>query len=572
MLTRRRLLEASAAVATGIALAGPRPAAGAAPARPGPYDPALAAGLTRYVDPLPVPPVWFTASLAQRGLTAREGVHRFHRQLGTTRTWGYGGLPYLGPTIMALRDRPVSFDARNRLGRHLLGVDESLHGPHGADDQNRPRMSLHLHGGYVEARSDGHPELTFLPGQSYRYRYSHDQETAPLIYHDHALGITRLNVYAGLAGVYLIRDLRVEAGLPPPRYDLPLVLQDKSFLGSLGDPVNELSYPDPWAPEFFGDVALVNGAAWPNLDVARGVYRFRIVNASSSRFYHLALSDGRPFRQIGTDGGLLNRPLPQQTLLVAPGERLDALVDFSADDAGTELVLQNRPLPPGVESPADIEINELMRFTVTSGAGWPSRFIPAELRRDNPLGALPAARRARYLTLVEIMGTDGPVMALLNNRRWDTTDRERPKVDTVEEWNLINLTEDTHPIHLHLVQFQLKNRQPIDAGAYLSAVYGGELTEAEVGTGPWPAPRPDPAWFTGPPRPPSAGERGWKDTVQVHPGQVTRLLVPFGPSAAPGLPFGHRHRDRPFTGDYVWHCHILDHEDNEMMLPYRVTG
>jgi FtsP/CotA-like multicopper oxidase with cupredoxin domain len=162
-------------------------------------------------------------------------------------------------------------------------------------------------------------------------------------------------------------------------------------------------------------------------------------------------------------------------------------------------------------------------------------------------------------------------MALLNARPWETTDIERPVVDTLEEWDLVNLTADTHPIHLHLVQFQLHNRQPIEVEDYLQAVFGtAELHPDHIGTGTRPFPPAD-AYLDGPPTPADAWERGWKDTIQAHPGMVTRILVPFGPNAAAGVPFGTRVAT-PFTGPYVWHCHILDHEDNEMMLPYEVVA
>jgi FtsP/CotA-like multicopper oxidase with cupredoxin domain len=221
-------------------------------------------------------------------------------------------MTYLGPTIQAISGQPLSYTARNSLGAHLLGVDKTLDGPNmpGMDDQTHPRTALHLHGGYTETASDGSPIQTFMPGESHRYNYTNDQQAASLIYHDHAMGLTRLNVYAGLGGAYLIRDPKAEAGLPTGRYDVPLTLQDKSFLGQLGGATNELYYPDPWEPEFFGDVVIVNGKAWPNLNVDRGVYRFRLINLSSSRFYNVHLSDGAPVIQIGTEYGLINARYP----------------------------------------------------------------------------------------------------------------------------------------------------------------------------------------------------------------------------------------------------------------------
>lgn len=576
MITRRQILGYSAAAAAGLAvpvgISSAGPAVAATGAQPDPY---LATGLSRFTEALTQPPIWASTQLASRGMTMKEGVHRFHSQLGTTRTWGYGGMPYLGPTIMALTGLPVSYTARNALGAHPLGVDKALDGANmpGMDDQLHPRAALHLHGGYTETASDGAPTQTFMPGQSRRFNYTNDQQAASLIYHDHAMGLTRLNVYAGLLGAYLIRDPRAEVGLPIGKYDVPLVMQDKSFLGAIGGATNELYYPDPWAPEFFGDVMVVNGKAWPNLNVDRGVYRFRLINGSSARFYNVHLSDGAKLIQIGSEYGLINKPLPLDSLVVAPGERAEVLIDFSKYAPGTKLVLENLDLPEGVVSPADPPITQIMQFTVTPATGWPLQRIPAVLRPNNPILPLPrpANIRKRYLTLVEIMGATGPVMALLNNRRFDTADIEEVKVNTVEEWNIINTTADTHPIHLHLIGFQLAERQAFDVPGYLLATYGAEeLMETDVGTGPWPPPAPD-SFLTGPVLPRGAFEAGWKDTVQVHPGLVTRLLVPFGPSAAPGMPFGQKHRANPFTGEYLWHCHILDHEDNDMMLPYKVT-
>ena len=182
------------------------------------------------------------------------------------------------------------------------------------------------------------------------------------------MGLTRLNVYAGLIGAYLIRDPKAEVGLPTGKYDVPLILQDKSFVGAIGEATNELYYPSPWEPEFFGDVMIVNGKAWPNLNVDRGVYRFRLINGSSARFYNVHLSDGAKVIQIGSEYGLINKPLPLDSLVVAPGERAEILIDFSKYAPGTKLVLKNLLLPEGVVSPGDdVLIEDIMQFTVTSG-------------------------------------------------------------------------------------------------------------------------------------------------------------------------------------------------------------
>jgi spore coat protein A len=210
-----------------------------------------------------------------------------------------------------------------------------------------------------------------------------------------------------------------------------------------------------------------------------------------------------------------------------------------------------------------LPLQDLMQFTVGSAIGFAGG-IPLTIR-PTPIIPLPAPVRVRNLSLVEIMDMeeDEPLMARLNNLPWGTTDIETTVVDTVEQWNIINTTGDTHPIHLHLVQFQVLSRQRFRVGAYTEAYY--EHLEHEL-TGPYPVPSAD-AFRIGRARMPDPNERGWKDTVRANPGEITSILVPFGANAAPGVPFG-----QSFTGDYVWHCHILEHEDNEMMLPYKVVA
>jgi spore coat protein A, manganese oxidase len=568
-LSRRRFLRLAGAAGAGLAL--PVRLGGAALAQAPIVDPD---SLTMFRDPLPVPGRWPAGRLAARGLRMAPSTHQFHSELPGTPTWGYGGASYLGPTIEARRGVPVSFTAYNDLGPHLLGVDEELHGPDMANDQQQPRVSLHKHGGYTEPESDGYPEDTFVPGEAHVYNYVNDQQAGTIWYHDHALGITRLNVYAGLAGFYLIRDAHeASLGLPPSPFEIPLAIQDKSF-----NEDGSLFYPDPWEPEFFGNVAVVNGRVWPYLDVGRGWYRLRLLNGSSSRFYNLQLQGPTgvaPMWQIGTDTGLLHRRTLVGTatspLVLAPGERADILVNFRTAGAGQtfHLVDVGAGSPPLFESPAEDPefFGPLLELRVQRRAGFAK--TPPMILRDAPITSPGTAVRERNLTLVEIIDpdTDEPVMALLNNRPWATDDIERPTVNTVEIWNLINLTEDSHPIHVHLVQFLLKNRQPIDASRYLEDVFGtDELAPADVGTGDRPYPSPD-GYITGDASGPLPSEAGWKDTIQAHPSEVTRIVVPFGPAAGIGVPFGQR---VTHTGEYVWHCHILDHEDNEMMLPYVV--
>ena len=491
---------------------------------------------------------------------------------------------------------PVSITFPNNLGAHPLpaSIDTTLDGAVAAD-KTTPRASVHVHGGLTPPQFDGHPQDTYLPGSSKTYNYLNGQEAATVWYHDHALGITRLNVYAGLAGYYLIRDqfdtglAGNPLGLPAPygTYELPLVLQDKTFNpnGTLfydTQGVNPAVHPQ-WVPEFFGDVAVVNGKAWPNLNVAAGLYRFRIVNGSDARFYNLRLSVNQAaIIQIGTDGGLLNAPVNVGQLLLAPGERADVLIDFSRFKNGTKIVLQNNartPFPTGPRNKrkGGLPIPELMQFTVDTTLTPFQGAVPATLRGGpgQPPAITPPTRptAVRNLPLNEILdpATGFPLAVLLNNLHFNTPSIETPTQGTTEMWNLINTTADTHPIHLHLVQFQLLERQPFNAAAYLAAWNPGLPNPGAEGQGPHPAPSAD-QFASGAAKPPDRNEQGFKDTIRANPGEITRLVAKFPTPAQAGF-----NPDATYTNaagqtlqGYVWHCHILEHEDNEMMLKYRV--
>jgi spore coat protein A len=525
-----------------------------------------------------------------------NATHSFSRAMPPTPTFAYRGgsaaQTYLGPTIVARQGVPFDVTLISRLGEHPLAgaIDYDIDGVVAADATN-PRVSTHLHGGNSSPGNDGDPVDTFTRSDGPRvYHYGNTQEAAGLWYHDHALGITRLNVFAGLAGGYLIRNdddpgdgaRRADgSALPPaPDFEMPLVIQDRSF-----NPDGTFLYPAndnpgtagrPWAPEFFGDVATVNGKAWPNLDVRRGKYRFRIYNGSNSRFYNLKLKAGDAtltFFQIGTDGGLLNSPVPLNRLLLGPGERADVVVDFSGIEPGTRVMVSNdarAPFPSGprAQRRGGMPLARIMQFTVTAAAGWTVP-LPASLRSTPIAPPAPGDRpiaATRSMTLVENLNDVGsPLLALLNNRTFEAPGATTVvRADTWEQWELINTTEDAHPIHLHFTQFQVLNRQKFDAEGYVNSVYGEEPLAPN--SGPFPPPPVTP-FLRGGVQPPPPNELGWKDTVRSMPGEVTRILVPFGANAG-GSPTAFQ---TTFTGDYVWHCHILEHEDNDMMQRYTIV-
>jgi spore coat protein A len=499
---------------------------------PGPVRPPLHPdSLARFVDPLPIPAVLVpdgtrpdphdpSAQIAHYRVAMRAAESRVHRDLPPTRVWAYeGAVP--GPTIEVRSGHGVLVEWVNELPtKHFLPIDHGLHGAHA--DQPEVRTVVHVHGAKAPPESDGYPDAWYEPGRSALSHYPNRQDAATLWYHDHAMGLERLNLYAGLFGCFLIRDRTEDAlNLPQGPHEVPLVLCDRLF-----DAQGQLVYPTsgsldlPWVSEVKGDALLVNGKLFPYLDVEPRRYRFRVINASNSRFYYLSLSDGRPFHQIGSDQGLLSAPVPLTTVTLAPAERADLIVDFSGVP-GQKVVLHS-------------QTQELMQFRVAGGFAAKAPPLPAILR-SVPRLAPSAAVKTRTLTLNEYKdpATKRAVM-LLNGTYWREPVTEQPELDTIEIWNLVNLTDDAHPIHLHLVRFQVLDRQKFDADEFLTSG-----TMERIG-----APvRPEP------------NEAGWKDTVRADPGLITRIIARF----------------EGFTGRYVWHCHVLEHAGNEMMRPFEVV-
>ncbi len=496
----------------------------------------------------------------------REFRQQIHRDLPPTSLWGYNGM-WPGPTFEVRRGQTLSVKWTNQLPtRHFLPIDTTIHGSEESVPQ--VRTVVHVHGAQVLPESDGYPDAWFTSdgkngpvGGANPCHYPNDQRATTLWYHDHALGITRLNVYAGLAGFYLIRDDEEDAlNLPCGPYEIPLLIQDRKFNpdGSLLYPAAQNGTHPVWIQEFFGETICVNGKAAPFLEVEPRKYRFRMVNGSNSRFYHLSLvpadqfgkpsgrqADAPPFHQIGSDGGLLPAPVRLHYLIVSPGERFDIIVDFT-ERKGENFALINdapSPYPRGGE----VAASDVMLFKVTKPLrGTDTSSIPETLSSVPALDPAHAVRE-RLLALTEMdRPSDGYTMiGLLDQKHWDDPITEDPKAGSTEIWSLANATGDVHPIHLHLVQFQVLNRQAFDVKTYAQT---GKLV------------------YTGIPMPPESNERpAWKDTIKTYAGYVTRIIpkfdLPEGTEAAPGQEFR-----------YVWHCHILEHEDNEMMRPYKIIA
>jgi FtsP/CotA-like multicopper oxidase with cupredoxin domain len=563
-------------------------------------------------------------------------------------------------TIEAKWNRPVRVkwindlvDANGNYLPHLLPVDPTLHWanpPGGTDGRDmRPTFETtpgpytgpvpivtHVHGAVgVGDESDGYAEAWYLPaasnipegyategtwynffagkaaasygatwGPGYAtFQYPNMNRASTIWYHDHALGMTRLNVYAGPAGFYIIRGgpdgdgavLDSRSGTPavlpapapkendkfPPNktyYEIPIAIQDRSFNdnGSLFYPATREFFdgiagpfiPDTdispmWNPEFFGNMIMVNGNTWPFQTVEQVRYRFRFLNGCQSRFLILDFNQipGVEVWQIGNEGGFLAAPVNitaghGNRLLLGLAERADVIVDFTNVPAGNYVLGNVGPDEPfgggvpGVDFPvADpATTGQVLEFRVVPPVA-PDPTTPPQFLALPAITPLPAATVTRPLALLEQMSgdfDDAPAEAHLGtisgdpnvapgvwiHQMWESPVTENPAVGATEVWELYNATADAHPMHIHEIVFEVMNRQNILLN---------ELT-GQVMVDPVSSPLPPEPW-----------ETGFKDTVIAYPGQVIRLKVQFNT-----------------PGQYVWHCHIVEHEDNEMMRPYRI--
>jgi len=559
-------------------------------------------------------------------------------------------------TIEAKYNKPVRIkwinelvDANGNYLSHLLPVDATLHwaNPPQTADMNgmagpdrRPAFSetpdpytgpvpivTHVHGAVgVGDDSDGYAEAWFLPaagnipagyateGTWYNFfagkaaanygvtwgsgfatfQYPNLNRASTIWYHDHTLGMTRLNVYAGPAGFYLVRggpdDVVLDSStgaaavLPGPApalgdapgmtyYEIPIAIQDRSF-----DEDGSLFYPDTraffdefggpfipdsnvspiWNPEFFGNTIIANGNTWPVQTVEQRRYRIRFLNGCQSRFLILDFNQipGVEVWLIGNEGGFLAAPVNLTAghgnrFLMGLAERADMILDFTNVPVGLHVLANVGPDEPfgggvpGVDfDPSDpASTGQIMAFDVVPAVG-PDPTTPPQFLVLPAIAPLPAETTTRPLALIELMSNahDGPSEAVLGNveggmavhKMWADPVSENPAVGDTEVWEFYNFTADAHPIHVHEVVFEVLNRQAIT------------FTEDEMG-------HISDVALVGDPRPPDVGESGFKDTVTAYPGEVTRIRSQFNT-----------------PGQFVWHCHIVEHEDNEMMRPYRI--
>jgi spore coat protein A, manganese oxidase len=506
----------------------------------------------------------------------------------STSVWGYGNAkdPLNNPvsfhspskTIVAFKNRPVKvkWNHTQLPSTHLFPIDRTFHCGSAANCSPDVRTVVHLHGAHVEDKSDGFPDAWMAPngakGTLYEevYTYDNSQEGATLWYHDHSVGTTRLNVYAGLAGFYILRGNREMSlqslnKLPRYPYDVPILIQDRNFR-----PNGALAYPDaPFtAPRLmntqFGNVFMVNGVAWPRMLVERRKYRFRLLNGCNSRFLAMRFVSNQatnpsvlPVWQVMSDGGLLNGPVSwtNQTIVISPAERFDLVVDFAAARIGERFELTNSaatPYPFGTAIPAGDPMSTIMQFRVKFEASprIPMTANPPVVLRNRAITLPPPSVLNSYplrkLVLADKVYIGNGITRL--RRAMGTNElggldfcdeagvTETPAVNATEVWEIYNPTGETHPIHLHLVMFRV-----ISIHNFVSAPNPTTgVLNFNLGATTFPVPPED---------------GGWKDTVRIDPGRAVRIVSTF---------------DRP--GLYVWHCHLLEHEDYDMMRPICVGG
>lgn len=535
----------------------------------------------------------------------RQIKHDFHPKLKNIPVLSYGDSSP-GALIEAQVNKPVRVSWFNGLFSATAGVPSlnsvlQMGTRQGMEEDHMLSLShngVHLHGARVPWSSDGYPEHLFHPHEGRIFYYPNKQAACTLWYHDHVMMVTRLNVYAGLFGLYLLRDPSEQALLPQGEQEIALVLQDKSFSDDGRRLYYEQAVP---TPEFIGDYPVVNAQVWPTTKLTPRIYRLRLCNGANTRFFNLSLSEKDdaaqqiPLWVIGTEGGFLPAPAPVNALMMAPGERFDVLIDLRHARNKTYVLHNDAPAPyspskhAATPLPADHPCSELLEIKVRGVAGDgdsdadddDARFDPASIvlpqRKDplpndidrgefaaidNAIDAVPidvleqdmtvngrAFKLRRFkleeyqLEMPTLPGQPVPTVQI-NGKNWDTAPAVQIQKDAVEVWEFMNTTPDTHPMHIHLTQHQIMSRSALDIAPGIPLP--PDLPEPQTINGYTPGGRKAIAAF----------EQGWKDTTRCDPSESTRLIMKFD----------------GYTGDYVYHCHILEHEDMGMMYKIRVDA
>jgi spore coat protein A len=561
-----------------------------------------------------------------------------------TTLWGYGnhdleqifvgggglGVTFPARSFIVQRGTPITVnwynnlvDSKDQPLPHLVGVDQTIAMPADAAGVriNGVPIAVHHHGGKNLAEFDGGPDQWFTPkrrqvgpgisalntapgSDHLTYQYQNDEEASLHWYHDHGEGVTRINAYAGLAGLFVIRDaneaLLIKNNLlPTGEQELPIVIQDKIFQaeGSIAytgdspalngwntvdprsvqqlpgfsppiykpnDPATVVTGSQPThVPEMFGDVICVNGVAWPSVKVEPRQYRLRLLNGSDSRVYNLNFG-GLSFYQVGTDVGLLNKPVALTTITLFPGERKDVVLDFSRAARNAKILLTNDapfPYPTGTPTLAADPWATIMQFQVSKklnekvnaktqlnantllrGCDGATPMLPI-------LTAAPKNLVTRKIMLGEGCDEYGRITPLLGTvadgtKLFHDGPDIVPAFGATEVWEFWNTTVDSHPIHMHLVRFRIAERQNF-TGAVQATVLSNGWAGVKFSA---------PPVLSGRATPAPATEQGWKDTVVCPPGVVTRVVSTFN-----------------LRGKFVYHCHILGHEEHDMMRWFEVV-
>ncbi|GFQ04559.1 multicopper oxidase lpr1 [Phtheirospermum japonicum] len=503
---------------------------------------------------------------------------KFHRDLPPTRVFAYGlsktDATVPGPTIEAQYNISTYIQWENYLpSEHILPLDHTIPMATPPNGTGIPTV-VHLHGGIGDPESDGHAMAWFTSGFRHRgsswtkttYHYPNVQQLGgALWYHDHAMGLTRVNLLAGLVGAYVIRHPEVELPLGLPygdEFDRPLVVFDRAFLtnGSLfmNSTGNNPSIHPQWQPEYFGDAIIVNGKAWPYMTVKRRKYRFRIINAANARFFRFYFNNTLTFIHVASDSAYNKKPVEIKELLLAPSEIADVIVDFSNSTSDSVILRNDAPYPFPSGDPVNEANRNIMKFVIRNGNELDKSRIHRTLI-EYPSPDVSTASVTRYIALYEYTSKiDEPTHLYINGMSFEDPVTETPKAGSTEIWNVINLTEDNHPLHIHLGLFvALDQTELLDVDNFRECMLkNNNATECHMEK-----------HARGKKEEVSAHEKGWKNVYKMMPGYVTKILVKFS--------YIHTNESYPFDATkepgYVYHCHILDHEDNAMMRPLKFT-